>query len=96
MLFSDDVFEMKRQKIEVGLVQLAIFAAAAYPLPDVGPKSGVHRSPRRGGKELAGLGLEDCNEGAVRNVLAVFGFLVRGEQSLVMAVGQVAHTGLQC
>jgi hypothetical protein len=48
------------------------------------------------GKDLAGFRFEDGDEGAIGNVVPVFGLFVWIEQSFVTSFGQVVHTGLQC
>jgi hypothetical protein len=44
---------------------------------------------------LAGFGLEDSDERAEGHVIAIFGPLFAGEQSLIATRGQVIHAGLQ-
>jgi hypothetical protein len=45
VLLGDHVLNVEGQEIGVVLVKPAVFTAAARPLPDQGPESGVHHSP---------------------------------------------------
>lgn len=47
------------------------------------------------GQKLAGLRLEDGDEGAERDVPAVFRLLFGGECTKAVSLGQVIHSGLQ-
>ena len=44
VLLTDDVIDVETQEIRVILVQAAVFAAMACPLPDESPESGLHHS----------------------------------------------------
>jgi hypothetical protein len=95
MLLGDDVLNVERQEVGIVFVKPAVVTATAGPLPDEGPKSGVHHSPWELGEKLAGFGLEDGDERTEGHVVTIFGPLFGSEQSLIATPGQVIHAVLQ-